>query len=293
MFIMGASKKRYKKRVKNYKERASLDGTTTNKKVWRKEMWAKFKSLMWPLSQIGTVIAAVAAVWAIHESITQRESMYQPNLLIETYDFLYISIPYENYNSIYCTTFSDETDSTDNSPFITIHNVGFGAALNVQAVLNIDTTSVLKTVKSLFKDEMIDNYVFKHNDELYHILFDTFKESYFYINYNGQKDIIIFNYTMAKSYVMPIKETLSEIKLYLNPFIFGPFEEICKLAYSNKSDKDNGFDYNAYIDLSYHDINNKKYKKRIPIRISVHPENEYIIEFRVRLQNESDQNSFR
>lgn len=204
-----------------------------------KDIW----KIMTILAQFATFVTAFIALFSLKESIFQRESMYKPELFIET---SYICAEFMEDGTIrHYLSDKDSLVKTEEIvyPCYNIVNVGFGAAMSANLYWHLEPD----TIKNYFERNGINGVIqIRHNN------LDTFKL--------GDEEFEVMNDgTVAGwgiNYVMPYKSNEHLVRGYCDPHIGYALSTIMKWKrHYSKS----GYLYDSIlrvpVTLKYKDIN--------------------------------------
>ena len=200
------------------------------------------------LAQIGTMVAAIVALFALKEAILQRESMYRPELRVgesiicaDVSDFDHLKYYKIKDKSL------DMTSESDAAWFI-VNNIGMGSALSVRIRMHIDREMISQwlSVSKTYKEDDFD----EEN------VFDTL--------YVGKELLLLpkgdLTRTWREDYIMPIANTQKSCNVYFSEM---GFKSLLKLfLWLKESGRfDNSYDFLIPTELKYKDINGKDYIK--------------------------------
>lgn len=150
------------------------------------------------LAQIGTMIAAIVALYALKESILQRESTYKPELRIG--ETLFCADIGDMDNIVVYRTKNGYVDfsQTENDAWFRVDNIGMGSALSV----SINTHFNREQISPLLIN---DNKVIDE-DNIENSIYDTI--------WHGNDSLILFNADVTRNwrldYVLPISQSSEE-----------------------------------------------------------------------------------
>lgn len=222
--------------------------------VWRNvsKVFKRYANIN-TMSLLMAIIAAYISYRSLNESISQRESMYKPELFIGSECFL--ADIADSMNIRFYHLDSDSTQREEKMrPWYSLHNVGMGSAISVYGHL-------------LFNSETMMSYFSKNRmDEVQMIKGDGFVD---YMTFRGDT-IEVFNQGFVSDwtvdYVLPISQSDEKSFQYFPPNVL---DDIVK-AYlwvekANLSKEAIGF--KIPIELAYKDINGKWYKKEFEMTV--------------------------
>jgi len=200
------------------------------------------------LAQIGTMVAAIVALFALKEAILQRESMYRPELRVgesiicaDVGDFDHVKYYKIKDKSL------DMTSESDAAWFL-VNNIGMGSALSVRIRMHISR-------------EMISHWlsISKTYDE------EDYVDEYFFDTLHVGKEMLLLpkgdlTRTWREDYIMPITNTQESCNVYFSEM---GFKSLLKLFLWLKESRmfDNSYDFLIPTELKYKDINGKDYRK--------------------------------
>lgn len=226
----------------NKKEKPDTDKQAPPKSQWRD--WISI------LAQVGSMVATIVALCALHETRIQRENMSRPDLFYGDVEFYADnSIPGD------IRLFMKEKDSLSvlERPWCRINNVGLGCALSVHTHI-------------LFNSKTITDYLTKYGLEYRMVDNDPYME---YIIH--QKDSLFFFKTsvLANSkvdYVLPLSQSNEVSVQYLSEIAI--FNIIIAYSWLKKEYPNVEIDpFEIPLEVAYKDINDKMYKKRFVMRV--------------------------
>ncbi len=213
------------------------------------------RKILTVLAQFGTCVAAIVALFALREAISQRESMYKPELFVES---SYIFADFTDPKEIkFYTADRDSLTQKESILFPIYHlvNVGFGAALRANIYWYLTPT----VVETYFKANGIAGVKItkEGNVNKYQLGEDEF--------------IIINDGTIAGwpvNYVMPINSKEEICRGYCEQIIGRTLSVLMKWQYKYSS---GGTVYDSMLripaTLKYSDINGKWFTKRLEIDV--------------------------
>ena len=238
------------KKSKNEKKQAS------NKRNLTKYPWRDWISVG---AQVGTMIAAIVALFALRETRIQRESMYKPNLSIADGVF-YADI--SDIKSIKYYQDGIDTLIMGHTPAYILQNFGMGSAVNVM-------TRIVFTIKSLDPYLSDDAYGYVPFDRSF--LSDQESQT-------SQEDSIIFRLFHTYDdgnidYVLPLNQSTEKVYRYFESDFIDDIilTYLCAVMTSRRKGP---ITIPIDIDFSYQDINSKRYKKHLAMFIICSIENE-------------------
>lgn len=200
------------------------------------------------LAQIGAMIAAIVALFALKEAILQRESMYRPELRVgesiicaDVSDFDHVKYYKIKNKSL------DMTSESDAAWFL-VNNIGMGSALSVRIRMHIDREMMAQwlSVSNTYEEDDFD----EEN------VFDTL--------YVGKEMLLLpkgdLTRTWREDYIMPVTNTQESCNVYFSEM---GFKSLLKLfLWLKESGRfDNSYDFLIPTELKYKDINGKDYIK--------------------------------
>ena len=200
------------------------------------------------LAQIGTMIAAIVALFALKEAILQRESTYKPELHIG--ETLFCADIRDIDNIVVYKTKDGYVDfsQTENGAWFRIDNIGMGSALSV-------------SINAQFKRELISPLLANENnvideDNVDNTILDTV--------WHGKDSLILFNADFTRNwrldYVLPISQSSEECKLN---FSYSGFKKLVTIILWLKrvGQFEEYYEFIVPTELKYRDINGKQYTK--------------------------------
>lgn len=207
------------------------------------------------LAQIGTLATAFVALFALRESISQRESMYKPEVLIET---SYIQANFLKDGKAWFYKVDKDSLKIEEDivfPYYNLVNVGFGAALKANVYWHLDPSliedyfkiNIIKDVQCIKQDSI---NIYRLGDEKFEIANDGVVSSW------------------PVDYVMPLSTSDKYARGYLHPRIGYALSMIMKWK-CERSGSYNDYDsvLRVPVTLKYCDINSKWYTKKFWMNI--------------------------
>lgn len=213
-----------------------------------------WKVFLMVLAQLGTFTTAVIALFALKESIKQRESMYKPELFVEE---TYLCV--QKAESSKFRYFQVDKDSLKLRneivfPYYNVINVGFGAALSANlfwliddSVMNMNLRAMGITESKIVKNGSFD-IVYLRNDSLE------------YLN-----DGVVAGWKI--NYVMPYRSGEKNEKGYYETIISNAISKLLFWGAEMGNDRNTRLEIPAT--LKYKDINEKWYTKRYKMSIDI------------------------
>lgn len=200
------------------------------------------------LAQIGTLVAAVVALFALKEAVLQRESMYKPELRIgETAfcadirnkdDIVYYKI---NNSSI-------DLSNRKKEACFRVDNIGMGSALSV-------------SIKACFSRAQISPLLAKEEIEIDE---DNIEASIMDTLVYGKDSLILYNGDVTRhwrtDYILPISQSG---EVCYQDFSRTGFKTLIKifLWLKKRGQFDDSYEFLIPTELRYKDINGKQYQK--------------------------------
>lgn len=200
------------------------------------------------LAQIGTMIAAIVALFALKEAILQRESIYKPELRIG--ETLFCADIRDIDNIIIYKTKDGYVDfsQTEKGAWFRIDNIGMGSALSVSINAQFKReliSPLLVNDKNIIDEDNVDNTIL---DTVWH----------------GKDSLILINADVTREwrldYVMPISQISEECKVDFSDL---GFKKLVKtiLWLKRAGQFKEYYEFIVPVELKYRDINDKPYTK--------------------------------
>lgn len=244
-----------KKHIKRIKETKKRCNSFFAKKIEKLSKYDFSWKLFWTgLAQIGTFATAIIALFALNESIKQRESMYKPELFVEE---TYLCVQKTEPNEY--RYFGVDKDSLKLRheivfPCYGVVNVGFGAALSANLFWLIDDSVMNKNLRTIGITE--SKIVKDGNWDIVYFRNDSLK----YLN-----DGVVAGWKI--NYVMPYKCGEANNKGYYEAIISNAISKL--LFWSCEMGNNENIRIEIPATLKYKDINEKWYTKRYNMSIDV------------------------
>lgn len=199
------------------------------------------------IAQIATIVVAVVALFALRESVFQRESMYRPELRIGESTFCADIRNIDNIKYFKVNGGVADLKKDEKAAWFRINNIGMGSALSV----SVDASFSRELMSPLLKS---DNPEIDENN--LDNVFDTLV--------NGTDTLILFNCDYTRNwrvdYVLPISQNSEECNLNFSQSGFKTILK-CFLYLKNADAFDDFYDFLIPVELKYKDINGKQYTK--------------------------------
>ena len=187
-------------------------------------------------AQIGTLVAAIVALFALKETVLQRESMYKPELRIGETAFC---ADISNINDIDYYKISKGTINLSNrkkDAWFRVDNIGMGSALSV-------------CIKACFNRAQISPLLAKEEIEIDE---DNIESSIMDTLIYGKDSLILYNGGVTRhwrtDYILPISQSGE-----------ASYQEFSRTGFKTL---DNSYEFLIPTELNYKDINGKRYQKR-------------------------------
>jgi len=215
---------------------------------------------------LATAGAAFAAFWTIREVKKQRESTYQPNVIIEGSNF---HVNLENYPFKFLRNDYSAIDDTS-SIHLRYNNIGFASASDVKFKFDINYHRYLKKIRKA-SERLKLPVEFKEEDNILFIRSEKYEFENEFRNINDSKHDERFFFTELARYnkykhcILPIHIDNSPNKL--------EFPDDLKFVISmyfllhNLDEELSLSSINFYLDLSFKDIGNKVHNERFEVVI--------------------------
>lgn len=200
------------------------------------------------LAQIGTMLAAIVALFALKEAMLQRESMYKPELRIGESAFCADISNIDDIVYYKINNGSIDLSNRKRNAWFRVDNIGIGSALSV-------------SIKACFNRAQISPLLAKeekgiNEDNIENCIMDTI------IHENDS--LILFNGDVTRrwriDYVLPISQKGEEC---CQEFSQTGFKTLIKIFLWLKKTRqfDDSYEFLIPTELKYKDINGKQYQK--------------------------------
>jgi hypothetical protein len=239
-------------------------------------VWDIIKDVFFILSSIATTSAVVVAIYTLREIQKQRQSIYQPELILTKTNFrcyMYLddkklsNTPFVWTTKIIEGNNSKKRFSHFDSPFnINVYNIGLGSAKEIQFKFVNDLEIFIDIIDRLRENDQI---IVKRRNNLLNI---EYKEIPYEVSY-----MIENNINKSLDYILPANIENSPYNLQISTMFISLYSIIYHL-YFKLVDKKDSFDENemmldSFPDLeilmTYKDIGNKQYEKKISLKVVV------------------------
>lgn len=233
-----------------------IKGNTVWKRPQKECQTINWGSVITILAQLGTLVTAIVALFALRESIFQRESMYKPEVFVEE---SYLCAEEDGEGGLkYYLVDRDSLKVLDEIvfPCYNLVNVGFGAALSANMFWHLDSSVIKRNLEMIgIKDAKFE-------------IKDTLSE----VSYAGDVFSYISDGVLAGwkvDYTMPYKSELSKNRGYYDPIISRAISKL--LLWGKTNSLGNRLEPRLIfpVTLKYKDINDKWYTKNYEMTIDV------------------------
>ena len=200
------------------------------------------------LAQIGTMIAAIVALFALKEAILQRESMYRPELRVGESIICADVSDFDNVKYYRIKNKSLDLTSESDAAWFLVNNIGMGSALSVRIRMHIN--------REMISQWMSISKTYEEDDFVEENVFDTLLV--------GKEMLLLprgdLTRTWREDYIMPITNTQESCIIYFSEM---GFKSLLKLfLWLKESGRfDYSYDFLIPTELKYKDINGKDYVK--------------------------------
>lgn len=232
----------------------TLNGAIRNIFQWGYRNKGSIANVINVLAQIGTLVAAIVALFALKEAMFQRESTYKPDLRIGESVFC---ADITNIDDIVIYNIDQGTidlSKANKDAWFRVNNIGMGTATSVSIKAFIDRGSISPLLASGKTEFDEDN----PNSDIW----DTLR---------NRKDILILpngevTRRWSVDYIMPISQGDENCIQY---FSRTGFKTLIKtfLWLKNAGQFEDSRDFLIPIELKYKDINEKQYTKECDMLI--------------------------
>lgn len=232
----------------------TLNGAIRNIFQWGYRNKGSIANVINVLAQIGTLVAAIVALFALKEAMFQRESTYKPDLRIGESVFC---ADITNIDDIVIYNINQGTidlSKANKDAWFRVNNIGMGTAISVSIKAFIDRGSISPLLASGKTEFDEDN----PNSDIW----DTLR--------NGKDILILPNGEVTRrwsvDYIMPISQGDENCIQY---FSRTGFKTLIKtfLWLKNAGQFEDSRDFLIPIELKYKDINEKQYTKECDMLI--------------------------
>jgi len=233
-----------------------IKGNTVRKQLKQGHQTISWGSVITILAQLSTLVAAIVALFALRESIFQRESMYKPELFVEE---SYLCAEEDGEGKLkYYLIDRDSLKVLDEIvfPCYNLVNVGFGAALSANIFWHLDSSVIKRNLEMIgIKDAKFE-----------------IKDTLSVVSYEGDEFSYISDGVLAGwkvNYTMPYKSEISKNRGYYDPLISKAISKL--LLWGRTNFHRSRFKPRLFfpVTLKYKDINEKWYTKNLEITIDV------------------------